>query len=56
LEGIGEDTNTSVMTSLIKSKLHKNFLMEITKQEEEDSNKKSHIRIHLSIILGKTSP
>nr|CAD2200257.1 unnamed protein product [Meloidogyne enterolobii] len=34
LESLGENTNNSIMTSLIKSKLNNNILMEIAKEEK----------------------
>ena len=34
LESMGEDTNNSIITYLIKSKLHRKFLMEIAKEKK----------------------
>nr|CAD2183553.1 unnamed protein product [Meloidogyne enterolobii] len=39
LESIGENTNNSIMTSLIRSKLNRNILMEIAKEEKASGRK-----------------
>ena len=50
LESMGEDTNNSIMTSLIKSKLHRNFLMEIAKEEKASAKKWSTIELRKALI------
>ena len=50
LESMREDTNNSIMTSLIKSKLHGNFLMEITEEEKASAKKWSTIELRKALI------
>ena len=50
LESMGEETNNSVMTSLIKSKLHRNFLMEIAKEEKASEKKWSTNELRKALV------